>query len=364
MSLTTKKKSRKTATKTSKSTVTELKQELTGNYKDKYIFMEDTIKLLEVAYDTGNNAVLWGLGGHGKSEVTIDFFKEKGIKPYIITMGAGMSLDRLFGGVDIAYFNKSEGEIHYKVEHSFMNYEYVIFEEVFDTPEFVLEQLKDILSSGVFRNGNQVFEIKTKLIIGNTNHDRNDYATNTSLKALMERFPLSKKVEWPYYNMEAYKILFEAKGQVPNKLVCFVLEEFAKKKHVVSPRIALKANDLVNRYGPDAFTMLAEFENKKQDLSKFINACEAINKIDDHMAKILDYNNQLNALDISNIKDLADLKKVIKLKQKLYAEYLKLDTITVVDNQVSYKTDAQNKAFDFYNIFQDLIANIKKDLNL
>ena len=75
--------------------------------------------------------------GHGKSEITLDFLKAKGINPYIITMGTGMTTDRLFGGLDIPTFEKT-GKIEYLVENSFMNHEYVIFEEMFDAPDFIL----------------------------------------------------------------------------------------------------------------------------------------------------------------------------------------------------------------------------------
>jgi hypothetical protein len=53
-----------------------------------------------------------------------------------------------------------------------MNHEYVVFEEMMDAPDFILEQLKDILSSGEFRNGTQVYPIKTRFIVCNTNKTR------------------------------------------------------------------------------------------------------------------------------------------------------------------------------------------------
>jgi MoxR-like ATPase len=135
-----------------------------GLTMDSFVFMDKTAKVLEIGFETGKNIVLYGPGGHGKSEMTEAFFAQKGIQPYVITMGTGMTTDRLFGGLDIPTFEKT-GKIEYLVENSFMNNEYVIFEELFDAPDFILEQLKDILSSKVFRNGTQIFPIKTKFII-------------------------------------------------------------------------------------------------------------------------------------------------------------------------------------------------------
>jgi hypothetical protein len=76
-------------------------------------------------------------------------------------MGAGMNADRLFGGLDINKFH-DEGVLEYLLDNSFMNHEYVVFEEMMDAPDFILEQLKDILSS--FRNGTQVYPIKLDLL--------------------------------------------------------------------------------------------------------------------------------------------------------------------------------------------------------
>ncbi len=100
-------------------------------------------------------------------------------------------------------FNKT-GEIQYLVENSFMNHEYVIFEEAFDAPVYVLTILKDILTSRELRNGHQVFPIKTKMIVICTNHSRSVIADDLSIKALMERFPLELEVKWQSYHLYSH----------------------------------------------------------------------------------------------------------------------------------------------------------------
>jgi hypothetical protein len=44
-----------------------------------------------------------------------------------------------------------------------MNHEYVVFEEMMDAPDFILEQLK-IFFLQEFRNGTQVYPIKLDLL--------------------------------------------------------------------------------------------------------------------------------------------------------------------------------------------------------
>jgi hypothetical protein len=241
-----------------------------------FVFMEKSLNILNVGLSTGKNIVLYGPGGHGKSELTMEFFRERGIDPYVITMGTGMTTDRLFGGLDIVTFEKT-GKIEYLVENSFMNQEYVIFEEMFDAPDFILEQLKDILSSKVFRNGTQVFPIKTKFIVCCTNRTRDEFSKNMSLKALMERFPLELNVIWDNYNEIAYNKLLETKfgqGNV-DPVIPFLLQEYHGAGITISPRVAVIAYQLFSECGPDSLTFLAEFAKKpeiiKDALKKYEN---------------------------------------------------------------------------------------------
>lgn len=241
-----------------------------------FVFMEKSLNILNVGLSTGKNIVLYGPGGHGKSELTMEFFRDKGIDPYVITMGTGMTTDRLFGGLDIITFEKT-GKIEYLVENSFMNQEYVIFEEMFDAPDFILEQLKDILSSKTFRNGNQVFPIKTKFIVCCTNRTRDEFSKNMSLKALMERFPLELNVIWDNYNEIAYNKLLETKYGEGNidPVIPFLLQEYHAAGITVSPRVAVIAYQLFSECGPDSLTFLAEFAKKpeiiKDALKKYEN---------------------------------------------------------------------------------------------
>lgn len=225
--------------------------------------MDKSISLLDIGLKTGKNIVMYGPGGHGKSELTMAYLAEKGIDPYVITMGTGMTTDRMFGGLDIPTFEKT-GKIEYLVENSFMNQEYVVFEELFDAPDFILEQLKDILSSKIFRNGTQIFPIKTKFIICCTNRTREEFSKNASLKALMERFPLELNVIWDNYTEASYNKLLETKfgnGNV-DPIIPFLLQEYHRGGVTISPRVAVTAYTVYEECGPDSLNFIAEFAKK------------------------------------------------------------------------------------------------------
>ncbi len=248
--------------------------------------------------------------GHGKSEMTLDFLQAKGINPYIITMGTGMTTDRLFGGLDIPTFEKT-GKIEYLVENSFMNHEYVIFEEMFDAPDFILEQLKDILSSGTFRNGTQIFPIETKFIICCTNRTRDEFSKNMSLKALMERFPLELNVIWDNYTEISYNKLLESKFGVDNvdPVIPYLLQEYAKNGIIISPRVAVTAYQVYDQCGPESLSFIAEFSKKPSLIAEAIKKFEATIKFRD-----------LSASLTFSIETLTHLPLVSRDDEKMYKD--------------------------------------------
>ena len=275
---------------------------------EKFVFMDKTVSILNVGFSTAKNVILYGPGGHGKSEITLDFLKAKGIEPFIQTMGTGMTTDRLFGGLDIPTF-ETTGKIEYLVHNSFMNHEYVIFEELFDAPDFILEQLKDILSSGVFRNGTQIFPIETKFIICCTNRTRDEFSKNMSLKALMERFPLELNVIWDNYTEISYNKLLESKFGVDNvdPVIPYLLQEYAKNGITISPRVAVTAYQVYDECGPESLSFIAEFAKKPSLIAEAIKKFESTIKFRD-----------LSAAITYSIETLTNLPLVTREDEKLH----------------------------------------------
>ena len=322
----TEKKMRKSTRKTEKSA--------TGQ---KFVFMEKTINILNVGFETQKNVILYGAGGHGKSEITLDFLQSKGINPYIITMGTGMTTDRLFGGLDIPTFEKT-GKIEYLVENSFMNHEYVIFEELFDAPDFILEQLKDILSSGVFRNGTQVFPIATKFIVCCTNRTREEFSKNMSLKALMERFPLELNVIWDNYTEISYNKLLESKFGEDNvdPIIPYLLQEYAKNGIVVSPRVAVTAYSVYAQCGPDALSFIAEFAKKPSLIAETIKKFESTIKFRELSSSISELISGLESNKITNQDERNAYEKDVKSLKKQLAD---IKGLTVGDDIANMHAD-------------------------
>lgn len=176
----------------------------------KFVFIDDVAEILEIGKGTNKNVFLYGRGGHAKSEIiseVLKFIDPKGEESFVQACGEGLSEEKLFGGMNLAKFQKT-GEIEYLVENSFMNKKYVVFEELLDSRINVLLSLKDILTSGMFRQGHQQFKIKTEFVICLTNRTKQEVSEDNSVKALLERFPLEQKVEWDRYESQDYQLMF------------------------------------------------------------------------------------------------------------------------------------------------------------
>jgi hypothetical protein len=297
---------------------------------ENFVYMEKTAQILEIGLATEKNIVLYGPGGFGKSEMTMAFFETKGIKPYVITMGTGMTTDRMFGGLDIPTFNAT-GKIEYLVENSFMNHEYVVFEEMFDAPDFILEQLKDILSSGIFRNGTQVFEIKTKFIVCCTNRTRDEFSKNMSLKALMERFPLELNVIWDNFTDITYNKLLEERfgeGNV-DPVIPFILQEYAKNGIVISPRVAITAYGVFEKCGPEALSFIAEFAKKPSLAANALQKFKAQAELRALSGLMMDHKQILDLNPLSSPEDIKSFNETLTEYGHMLA---KLKSIKVTDD--------------------------------
>jgi MoxR-like ATPase len=253
----------------------EIIEEPTIDRMKSFVFMDKAIDLLNIGLKTENNIVLYGPGGHGKSELALEFFYSQGINPFILTMGSGMTVDRLFGGTDIKALD--EGKIEYLFDNSMFNHEFVILEEMMDAPDYILEALKDSLSRGEVRNGSQVYPSKIRYIVCNTNKTRDEFSKNDSLKALMERFPLELNVVWDNYTEIAYTTLLENRfgaGRV-DPTIPFILQEYVKAGVTISPRIALTCYSVYETCGPDSLLYFADFAKKPEVIREALKKFQA-----------------------------------------------------------------------------------------
>lgn len=238
-----------------------LKARITSILEPKFINVEPVAEILASAIYSGQNVILYGPGGHGKSEMVEEVLLGLGLwnrtdatksETLIQSFGEGLTEDALWGGIDFTKLNSStKPEMSFHVENSFLNYPVAVFEELFDAPPFCLLPLKHTIQAGFLGKNGRTFPMKTQLIIACTNKNPEDIADmGETYKALLERFVLRQEVMWKSYNSDAYnKLILKHKGlkmdDTERSVLCSLMADCQDAGHTISPRTAMKAVDIL-----------------------------------------------------------------------------------------------------------------------
>lgn len=249
-----------------------------------FVFIEEIARILALAFASKKNVIVFGPGGHGKSEMVkavIDGL-DLGGETFYQFFGEGMDESRLFGGLN---FKKLEEEkvLEYFPENSFLNCRVAVFEELFDAPASVLLALKDVLTARELRNGSQRFKMKTEVIICLTNKEPSEISDlGPAAHALVERFPLQLNLKWKDYSAKSYLTMFEKVaarlgGPVMNGFKAILAEILANATangNFVSPRTAVHALQVCQA----AAAMRGSNHVEKQDLTdlRFLPGLEGL----------------------------------------------------------------------------------------
>lgn len=298
-----------------------------------FIKHEEIVKALFNGYHSGNNVILYGPPGYGKSEMSEAFLQALGYTEDqigIFSVNMDTAPEELFGNVNMEKLysdNKFEMNLH----NSVFSKEVVIFEELFDGTPAALASLKHVLTKKVYYYNDQRYEIKTKFIIACTNKSTSEFNEDNqdTYRALIERFPIIKQVKWSTHLEDDYKKLLRKKfpkltgSELKGLGRIFQLSRF-EGGHI-SPRIAITATKsyMVGQDVEDLAFVLPELDKnvindsrgsfkavKKEDLTAQIETAlmsKIIDKLDplittveenfQEVLKVDDYSQKLSALD-------------------------------------------------------------------
>jgi hypothetical protein len=241
-----------------------------------FIKCEEIARILALAFESGKNVILWGPGGHGKSEMVQAALAEVATdtEVFIQSFGEGMDEATLWGGLDFKALD-TEKVLRYFPENSFLAKPFAVFEEIFDAPASVLLALKDTLTAKKLRKGSQQFGMVTKVIVALTNKEPAEIASlGPAAAALIERFPLTLEVKWPSYKSADYGELFtKVEPRLPGaylngqgRILAELIAKAGEQGQVISPRTAVHAIGVVKA----AAALRNAPQVEKQDLTDLL----------------------------------------------------------------------------------------------
>lgn len=326
---------------------------VTDHLGSKLYNFQSTAKALTCAWNANENLILYGPGGYAKSvgaEMFGNYLKDNGFitsEPYVLSFNQGITEEKIFGGMDVKKFQDT-GEIIYLIEKAFVNHEYVIFEEMFDAFPSVLLSLKDVLTSGYVRNGNQVIPIKTKMIVGCTNRTREDVITDLSSEALLQRFIFEHEVNWSTHDIKDYKNAFKYQGILNDttELIAEIVVDVNKSKELklnVSPRTAVKAANAV-MCNDDDITCLDYFAGFSKSVSKFRAIVEQRKKDRIKINEYIEYMNSCRKL-IDSINSLIGIDDKKDELNSLIVDFIVLANDAPKSNDATAKISREISTF-------------------
>lgn len=177
------------------------------------IYTTDPKRAIAVAVVARLNAMWWGPGGHGKSMLKDEVFEaweQQGAETMTQAVSIGTNVFDLAGGLHPDYTKQGIYD-RPNVEKSWIaNADVFCIEEFLDAPPRVMTYLKDILTSRKWRYYDTEVPLRTRSVLGLTNHDPDEIAEeDPSVAALLERFPVRVKMMWPRYSSRDFGAMFD-----------------------------------------------------------------------------------------------------------------------------------------------------------
>lgn len=342
----------------------EIHQKIKKALNDQFIYVDELSEILATAICTKKNVILFGPGGHGKSEMA--HAAVKAIYPaedtFIQSLGEDTDEASFWGGLNLKKL-KTKHVMEYFPENSMLNSKVAILEEIFDAPSVVLTSLKDTLTAKQLRKGTQVFDMKTEVIIGISNKTPNELIEigGPSVQALMERFPLHHKVDWKTYDYKDYhKLLVKVLPTIDSELV----KEIATLYTVInqqtgiklSPRTAVHGADMIMKRDDKNFTCLTYLpglENIKTNLKEYINKMRVQKECKKAM-ELLQYKYQ-KIYDASNSTN--DITKLLKLAKDAESLASEVANTSVSDDLYGSRQSLSDTLFKFVEVCKQRAYN-------
>jgi len=245
-----------------------------------FIKMDEAIRSVYLGLLTNTNVVLYGPGGYGKTDIVVAVCGLFDIPVYTKVGYEDMMPEELIGIPNMARLIEDSEYVVSFDKSVFANPGILILEEFLDCNPKTAITLKDIITSGGFKDGESFTPSLIGTIVITGNKDPEQLATSDSLKALyIERFPVRCLVKWDTHYDSDYLRLFMSKGlelDDTQKIVASVCSASS-----ISPRGALDTIRIANQAGLSFLPLISSLNTGKLDyvIDKVVNTnnLEALN---------------------------------------------------------------------------------------
>ena len=214
------------------------------------VFMDSIVESIWTGFVMGENVLLYGKAGHGKTDILKLVCNILKIPLNIKLVHVSSSVEHFLGIPDMKKL-RDESRLEYAWHQTIFSLPGIIgLEEGLDGQGDTLSAMKDIITESGLRDLNNFFPSLASSFVITTNKDPQDYVTDESISAFVnDRFLHKREVKWPAYTHSEYismfKVIFNEKTFNENKTNLSILSLMCEKKFnqgkMVTPRTAYKA---------------------------------------------------------------------------------------------------------------------------
>lgn len=237
--------------------------EITAHVSSMFVHAEEQCKAFHFCSTQNEHAILWGNPGYGKSDIIKAFLRfAYGDSTYFMNVTRGIEKAELLGGLDMKALLE-EGRMNYLIDYSFLKKKGVFFDELMDAPPARLAILKNIFTEGGLWSEGKFTAWETETIFAATNHKPSEWAgAEATNVAILDRFAVQIKVEWPKHDMEDFEQMFSRRLGKPYTAVaecCALCHQRGAGKRM-TPRTAIKVAKAYDKFGALAFRFLGDLD--------------------------------------------------------------------------------------------------------
>ena len=317
---------------------------------EKFYNIDNVVEFLYLTFTAKGNAILYGPGGFGKSNITKAFLNFFNI-PIITKVGhSSMDVESLLGIPNIKKLTE-ESKYEISFENSVFNIPGVlILEEFLDVRPTVAAALKDVLTEHGYREGNTFTPSKNGPIVICSNKSPDEVSTDLSTAAFYkERFPYSLYVLWDEYKaidyFNLYSILYDTSKEDSNKfkLLAEICAASNKNDVIISPRIAIKALELfeqahtINNLKYISSIDLSKIDEIHHKLTVDRQYKHLHSKFDSLKRELLNFNNFSNEAAVFRLYYIVNTLRDKLLTHNFYGDLLLKDISEMIETLSTFE---------------------------
>lgn len=234
---------------------------------ENFLRHENLVEDIHTILSMGNNMIIQGDGGFGKSDIVNSVCETLGLEINYLVCNESTTVSDVLGPIDINNYLDGKGYERDFDKGVFRGQGVLVIEEAFDAPADVITAIKDVMSRKklVHKDGHVESLVSNVILI--TNVLVEDLPKTPSINALLSRFVITHTVDCNWSKEDYNNLLSIRFKRMDSDLIEYLSMVFSLSTGM-SPRKALDIAPIIDRKGTSFLSRVLDL--KESDIESFI----------------------------------------------------------------------------------------------